>query len=267
MLDGVYTLCRFLDNTESLALQVTVGRQTKQYPITTSALGLATVWVEDQGKRLLKKPTPADAEVSEADIIVTNTDSDGLGHLEFVNVDFSPQNPTVTNLVNQTYSNKDCQEFMSTVLNNASTEKNRVLEGGDIQKIFADFLAQNKGGISRQRLTKWGTASGRIGTNGKGNGTLYLRLYSDPTANQDWLDAVGIVDELPHIAGSKGGWPKHEEFDDFALAQAVHKSKYDSLSSFTGSKNPFTAGVKDRYDPSWSNYFHDILRKYCAVPH
>ena len=95
--------------------------------------------------------------------------------------------------------------FMSTVLNNASTKKNPVLEGGDIQKIFADFLAQNKGGISRQQLTKWGSASGRIGTNGKGNGTLYLPLYSDPTANQDWLDASGIVNELPHIAGSKGG--------------------------------------------------------------
>lgn len=157
---------------------------------------------------------------------------------------------------------------MSTVLNNASTKKNPVLEGGDIQKIFADFLAQKKGGISRQRLTKWGSASGRIGTNGKGNGTLYLPLYSDPTANQDWLDASGIVNELPHIAGSKGGWPTREEFDDFALAQAVHmNSKYDASSSFTGAKNPFTAGVKDRYDPRWSNYFHDILRKYCVVPH
>ena len=180
-----------------------------------------------------------------------------------------PEKPSsgVTNLVNTTFSNRDCLEFMSTLLNNASTKKNPVLEKGDIQKIFANFLAQKKGGISRQRLTKYGSASGTIGTNGKGNGTLYLPLYSDPTANQDWLDAGGIVNELPHIAGSKGGWPSHEEFDDFALAQAVHNSKYDASSSFKGTSNPFTAGVKDRYDPRWSNYFHDILRKNCIVPH
>jgi YD repeat-containing protein len=92
MLDGVYTLCRFLDNTESLALQVTRGGQTKQYPLTTSALGLTTVWVEYQGKGLRKEPTPVDAEVSEGDIIVTNTESDGPGHWEFLNVDFSSQN-------------------------------------------------------------------------------------------------------------------------------------------------------------------------------
>ena len=136
-----------------------------------------------------------------------------------------------------------------------------------MQRIFADFLAQTKGGISRQRLGKYGSAGGRIGTNGRGNGTLYLPLYSDPTANQDWLDASGIVNELPHIAGSKGGWPTREQFDDYALAQAVHNSKYDASSSFTGKGNPFAAGVKDRYDMRWSNYFHDILRKNCIVPH
>src|ERR1043165_1164965 len=183
------------------------------------------------------------------------------------NLNRGTPNPVVLNLVNTTFSNKDCQEFMSTILNIASTKKNPVLEGGDIQKIFADFLAQRKGGISRQRLTKYGSAAGRIGMNGKGSGTLYLPTYSDPTANQDWLDASGIVNELPHIAGSKGGWPTREEFDDYALAQAVHNSKYASSSSFKGQKNPFVAGVTDRYDLRWSSYFHDILRKYCVVPH
>jgi hypothetical protein len=180
---------------------------------------------------------------------------------------FTPQNPTVVGLVNQTFANKDCQDFMNTVLNNASSKANPVLESGDIQKLFADFLGQRKGGISRDRLTKYGSATGRIGTNGSGNGTLFLPLYKVPIPNgQDWLDASGIVNELSHIAGSKGGYPNYNQYDDYALAQAVHNSPYDSASSFTGNKNPFTAGVTDRADPRWSNYFHDILRKKCVVP-
>ena len=114
-----------------------------------------------------------------------------------------------------------CQTFMKTILNNASTNGNPVLEGGDIQKIFADFLAQKGGGISRQKLTRFGSASGKIGLNGKGNGTLHLPLYQDPgPKGQDWQDASGIVNELPHIAGSQGGWPLREEYDDYALAVA-----------------------------------------------
>ena len=178
-----------------------------------------------------------------------------------------PQNSTVLGLVNQTFANTVCQDFMGTVLNNASTKANPVLEGGDIKKIFSDFLAQRNGGISRERKTSYGTATGRIGTNGKGNGTLFLPLYKNPQPSQDWLDASGIVNELPHIAGSKGGWPNYNQYDDYALAQAVHTSKYDASSSFTGNKNPFAAGATDRADPRWSNYFHDILRKNCIVPH
>lgn len=116
----------------------------------------------------------------------------------------TPQNPTAVGLANQTFASTTCQDFMRTALNNASTKANPVLEGGDIQKIFADFLAQKNGGISRDRLTKYGTATGRIGTNGKGNGTLNLPLYANPQPSQVWLDASGIVNELPHIAGSKG---------------------------------------------------------------
>jgi hypothetical protein len=158
---------------------------------------------------------------------------------------------------------------MSAVLGGASATNNPVLNDGDVQRIFADFLAQKKGGISREVVTKWGSAKGRIGANGGGNGILYLRSYA---TDQDWNDASGIVNELPHIAGSNGGWPR-EEYDDYSLAVAVYQSAYsekpkgpayDPFGAFPDLK---TAGkTKDRYDARWSNYFHHVLRKHCVVP-
>lgn len=82
-----------------------------------------------------------------------------------------PQNPTITNLVNKTFSNKACQEFMNTILNNASTKGNPVLEGGDIQKIFSDFLAQTKGGDAKLHrrwiiyVDLWLQSGGRVKIN------------------------------------------------------------------------------------------------------
>jgi hypothetical protein len=194
---------------------------------------------------------------------------------------FKP-NAAVLKLVNDTFASAACQNFMREALNNASTDDNPVLEGGDIPKIFAAFLAQEKGGLSREKKTEWGSAMGRIRKEGKGNGILYLRLYS---TDQDWLDARSIVNELPHIAGIKGGWPR-EEYDDYALAVAVHQTSYDALfrlkgdydpatSGLTGPKNPFLAypdfkavrKKKARYDARWSNYFHDILNQLCVVSH
>jgi len=63
---------------------------------------------------------------------------------------------------------------MKAMLKAASTKDNPVLDGGDIQKIFTDFLAQKKGGISRERMegARYGTAVGRIGVNGDGNGII-----------------------------------------------------------------------------------------------
>lgn len=190
-------------------------------------------------------------------------------------------NAEVLARVNETFATESCRKFMREVLNNASTPKNPVLEGGDIEKIFAAFLAQKKGGISRERKTAFGSAVGKIQTkDGKGNGVIHLGEYPP---DQDWVDASGIVNELPHIAGIKGGWPR-EEYDDYALAVAVFRSSYKDLfrltgnippsaSGLTGPHNPFLAypdyeaarKSDARYDPRWSNYFHDILRQLCVV--
>src|SRR5689334_21969846 len=125
-----------------------------------------------------------------------------------------------------------------TVLNAASTSGNPVLDGGDILQIFKDFLAQTQGGISRERLTKYGSASGKIGANGQGNGTLYLPVYANPIPGQNWLDASGIVNELAHIAGSKGGWPSHSEYDDQQLSLAARKAGYGGLFNLSAGSNP-----------------------------
>jgi hypothetical protein len=158
---------------------------------------------------------------------------------------------------------------MKTVLQGASKKSNPVLHDGDFDLIFSDFLAQTKGGISREVVTKWGSAKGRIGANGRGNGILYIRTYE---SDQDWSDASGIVNELPHVAGSKGGWPR-EEYDDYALAVALYKSPYSeeptgpAYDPFSAFPDLTAAGkTQARYDERWSNYFHHVLRKHCVVP-
>jgi hypothetical protein len=95
MLDGGYTLCEFLRNSESLAFQVTAGGKSKQFPLAPGLLGIFAAWVEDDGKKLTKPQTPNGSEFDEGDTIVTNMDSDGLGHWELINLAF-PQEP-VTN--------------------------------------------------------------------------------------------------------------------------------------------------------------------------
>lgn len=184
-------------------------------------------------------------------------------------------NDDVINRVNTALSNPDCQSFLETVLNAASTGGNPVLHGGDIEAIFADFLAQKKGGLSRESLTRFGSAYGKIGSKGEGNGVITSPLYKDPGAKgQNWHDVSTIVNELPHIAGSKGGYPSRQEYDDYALAVATFKSGYAKYSRLkTTETNPFLAfpnyqkaGKGDsRYHGGWSSYFHDILRQFCVV--
>jgi hypothetical protein len=93
-LDGVYALCDFISrgmNSGAIALQLTSGGKTKQFPIEPGLLGIYAIWLDDAGKRLNKPQTPVGAQVSEEDVIVTNTDSDGLGHWELIS--FESQNP------------------------------------------------------------------------------------------------------------------------------------------------------------------------------
>jgi hypothetical protein len=188
-------------------------------------------------------------------------------------------NATVVDLVNRTFSDKRCADFMKAVLKAASTNSNPVLKGGDIGAIFSAFTGQTKGGISRSKVAgaPYGTASGRIGANGT------ISSYpQEPPFDQDRVDANTIVNELPHIAGSKGGWPVRDEFDDFALANAVNSTEYGGNFSLKGNypnrkefgpvagrpKNPFNdpTARKNRFDSRWSNYFHNILRQECTVP-
>jgi hypothetical protein len=44
----------------------------------------------------------------------------------------------------QFFANPTCVDFLKTILNKASTRGNPVLEGGDIAKIFSDFLARKR---------------------------------------------------------------------------------------------------------------------------
>jgi len=74
------------------------------------------------------------------------------------------------------------------------------------------------------------------------------------------------VNELPYLAGS--GWPDRNEFDDYALAQAVQGTKYASLNTLRAGINPFDPnypGRGNRYNGQWSTYFHEILRKACGL--
>jgi hypothetical protein len=188
----------------------------------------------------------------------------------------NPQNPNaVISLVDKTLFSNRCRDFMRAVLQAASTKNNPVLHGGDIELIFDDFLGQS-GGLSRIALkdAPYGSATGTLGK----DGTIYSNFDN---ANQDRSDASTIINELPHIAGTKGGFPR-QEYDDFALAHATHSTSYGGNFSLVGNyptdkffgklagrpKNPFADpnAARNRYDSRWSNYFHNILRQECVLP-
>ena len=205
-----------------------------------------------------------------------------LNHASVQTGSARPQTPNaaVLSLVNQTLSSKRCHDFLQAVLGAASRKSNPVMHNGDIQLIFNDFLAQTNGGLSRSRVSvaPYGTASGTIGK----DGMISSYLNTNNPLNQDREDASTIINELPHIAGTKGGWPNRQEYDDFALAYATHSTSYGSNFSLLGNypmsrrfgklagrpKNPFAdpSSQRNRDDVRWSNYFHNILRQECALP-
>jgi hypothetical protein len=180
-------------------------------------------------------------------------------------------NEQVISLVNRTFANNDCFTFLQTVLNRASTSRssNPVLRGGDIRAIFQNFLNQTKGGISRNlQGSRYGNASGRIRLDGKGDATIYRGFGH---GIQDEYDASGIVAELPHLAGSKGGYPR-PEYHDLDLARAAYETGYDKYFRFKTVPNPFStfpdrkSQEKNRGSMVWSSYFHDIMNQLCPIP-
>ena len=114
----------------------------------------------------------------------------------------------------------------------------------------------------------YGTGIGKIGSKGAGNGVI----YSNPSADQDRDDARMIIEELPHLAGAKGGWPKRREYDDLQLARATRAAGYDKFFRFFSVPNPFStfptakSQEQSRESNVWSSYFHDILRQHCPMP-
>jgi hypothetical protein len=85
-----------------------------------------------------------------------------------------------------------------------------------------------------------------------------------PPGNGDWVDAVGLVGEIFHLAGSKA------MYWDYELAVAVH-----NIPEFAA-KNPlrpqstvfdpaYKGNARDRYDGGYSSYFHNIQRIFCEV--
>ena len=277
MLDGVYTLCDFLDrNRDALARLMIEGGKTKVFNLNGGALGVFAVWIEDAGEKLQKPQTPIDADISADDVIVTNTDSDGLGHWELISIgselmSLGPQNTAfditgITNQVDAILANLRCVEFGKRILSAVSTKDNPALRGGDLREIFDDFLLQQNGGFTRTMppgSAGYGSPTGLIS---KQNGMIFSPAYSHKTrAEQTEYDAGTIVAELFHLAG------RNKTYTDRALAEAVYSiPEYASMSGFS-SPTVFDPGYEDKKGAmekpnhmGWSSYFHDIQRKVCA---
>ncbi len=188
-----------------------------------------------------------------------------------VNEVFVKPNEIVIDLVNRTFADPDCFMFLKTVLNRASPKSNPVMRDGDIRDIFGDFLAQTKGGLSREKVkgAKYGSARGRIRPGGMGNAVIYRGFAA--SGSQDEYDAKGIVAELPHLAGSKGGWPR-PEYHDLDLARGAYDTGHDEYWSLKSVENPFItfpdrrSQEKNRGSMIWSTYFHHIMNRFCSVP-
>lgn len=105
----------------------------------------------------------------------------------------------------------------------------------------------------------WGNPIGLIPKDAK----IAMSSFPNP-ALQTWSDAVTVIDELFHLAGSKG------QYDDYQLARAAHGiPDYASQMSLSPQNNVFhpkyTGNASDRYDGGYSSYFHNIARTLCPV--
>jgi hypothetical protein len=178
MLDGGYTLCDFLRGSESLAFQITLGGKSKQFPLAPGLLGIFAAWVEDAGKKLTKPQTPNGAEVEEGDTIVTNTDSDGLGHWELINLALPQKPPTIKNATSEQQSR----------FNEAYTEFWKRLHADDGKNPCADLFGGVKN--AEKALKSINFSFGRIDDRGSAE-TSGKNVTIDP--NGQFMDNSGSV--------------------------------------------------------------------------
>lgn len=176
-----------------------------------------------------------------------------------------PQNSTAIGKAQDALSKPPCIEFYTRVLNAVSSKKNPVLEGGDLSKIFQDFLNQENGGLTRTPIpggAGFGSTSGLIKPGkSSSNGTIYL-----PPGPGNWHDAVGLVGEIFHLAGSRA------MYYDYELAVVVNGiPEYAAKFSQDPKRNIFdkrwegSGSAKDRNNGGYSTFFHDIERQLCNV--
>jgi hypothetical protein len=261
MLDGVYSLCDFLRNTGSLAIDLRVGGKSKQFPVEPGLLGILAVWVEDAGKKLHKPQTPIGTQVSEDDVIVTNTDNDGLGHWELLSL--VPQNPALNpflvNRIKQELEESDCAKFAQTILDQLAPGKGRSLVD-----VFNAFLNQPK---PHDLLTRtkpqgsWGESS-PIGSIKDSTAAIFARKVD---VNQTKADADNIIAELFHLARIDG------RYTDKQLANAARRTPYASEAAnyLAPSANVFDPGYKpggwnEQNQYGYSVYFHTIQKQHCG---
>ncbi len=254
MLDGAYTLCEFLRNSESLAFQVTVGGKSKQFPIAPGLLGIFAVWVEDAGKKLTKPQTPNGAEVEEGDTIVTNTDRDGLGHWELVNLAF-PQNtlPLPSDLrdrVSAIVANPkgDCADYIKKLLDQVSTNYGKAFST-DALDLF-DRVGQAGFQLKKIKYTREADFVGnrRVvyitpGTLSGGEGERVLEHSRNGYA-------VTALNELMHHARNSG------VYTDRMLAEAAFKL----LTPDERLQHPLP---KSKDVITNSKYFHPLFNLHC----
>lgn len=271
MLDGSYTLCDFVyRNGEALALELSVGGRTKQFSLTPGLLGL--FWVKDAGQKLSKAQTPPGALLSAGDVIVTNTDDDGLGHWALINL--NPQDTTRTPLnsdeistllseVKKLLSNPDCAKFIKSVLSQLKVDTGR--QQHDTTDILQLFQAVQDG-----RGFDWQSdlnAQAR-GGGGPGNASITIKPvndFADLTNKSPGFmvnRARTIIHELFHVAG----------YDHNAMALAAYNigEKFDSSwrpwrGDFPDPKDSVfqTNDRATRLDGAYSGFFGNVLNQHC----
>jgi hypothetical protein len=164
---------------------------------------------------------------------------------------------------------KPCADYIKEILSRVASDKNPLVEGGDLLKIFDVITGPGQRGL--ERGVKFGAAqafpSVRQGTAGIGFGIFIAGTFpvGGGALRQALLqsDSNSALDELMHLAGQ-------DNYSDQRLAQAASKLREPGTPELK--EIPFPEG--DYTDPkvmaarvSWvfhySGYFHPELRKRC----